>query len=306
MVCTGVTAILPHQGNLFSHKTRAATHIINGFGKSCGLIQVDELGVIESPIMLTNTFSVGSVLDGTLKYMLDHNEEIGDSTSSINIVVGECNDSYLNSMRTQSVTPEHAIQAIKKAKNEDFEQGAVGAGKGMVCFGYKGGIGSASRILSDQEQTYTVACLVLSNFGKREESAFFKDSSSEVETPDGSIMMVVATDAPLYDRQLKRVAKRCAAGLGRTGSYMANGSGDIAIAFSTANSIVHNDNASINSLEFVRDDSPLMNQIFKATAEVTEEAIFNSLKYSKTTHGRNGRVIKKAPITNNRGDTYEY
>lgn len=310
MVCTGVTAILPHQGNLFLQKTRAATHIINGFGKSCGLIQVDELGTIESPIMLTNTFSVGSVLDGTLKYMLDHNEEIGDSTSSINIVVGECNDSYLNSMRTQSVTPEHAIQAIKKAKNEDFEQGAVGAGKGMVCFGYKGGIGSASRIVSDQKQTYTVACLVLSNFGKREESALFKDSSSELETPDGSIMMIVATDAPLYDRQLNRVAKRCAAGLGRTGSYMANGSGDIAIAFSTANSIVHNDSTSINSLEFVRDDSSLMNQIFKATAEATEEAIFNSLKYSETTYGRSGRVIKKAPITNilknNRGDANEY
>src|SRR5699024_779119 len=142
MVCTGVTAILPHQGNLFSHKTRAATHIINGFGKSGGLIQVNELGAIESPIMLTNTFSVGSVLDGTLKSMLGHNEETRYSTSSINIVGGECSDSYLNSMRTQSAAPGRAFQAIKKAKNDDLEQGAVGAGKGMVSFGYKGGIGS--------------------------------------------------------------------------------------------------------------------------------------------------------------------
>lgn len=298
MICTGVTAILPHQDNLFTHKTRAATHVINGFGKTCGLIQVDELGVIESPIMLTNTFGVGAVLDGTLKYMLDHNKEIGDSTSSLNIVVGECNDSYLNSMRIQSVKPHHAIQAIENAESGPFEQGAVGAGKGMVCFGYKGGIGSASRIVSDQSYSYTIACLVLSNFGKRGETKFFDDNKKEMEIPDGSIMMVVATDAPLYDRQLKRVAKRCAAGLGRTGSYMANGSGDIAIAFSTANPSVHGSDATINYLNFVRDESSLMNQIFMATADVTEEAIFNSLKYAETTQGRKGRTIEKAPLTN--------
>jgi len=296
MVCTGVTAILPHQGNLFSKKVRAATHVINGFGKSCGLVQVDELGVIESPIMLTNTFGVGAVLDGTLKYMLDHNQNIGDSTSSLNIVVGECNDSYLNSMRIQSVKPHHAVKAIESAKSGPFEQGAVGAGKGMVCFSYKGGIGSASRIVSDEEHAYTVACLVLSNFGKRDESRFFEDNSADLETPDGSIMMVVATDAPLYDRQLKRMAKRCAAGLGRTGSYMANGSGDIAITFSTANQLTHESDNTINTLNFVRDDSVLMNQIFKATADVTEEAIYNSLKYSETTQGRKNRIVEKAPL----------
>src|SRR5690625_1409570 len=263
MVCTGVTAILPHQGNLFSKKVRAATHVINGFGKSCGLVQVDELGVIESPIMLTNTFGVGAVLDGTLKYMLDHNQDIGDSTSSLNIVVGECNDSYLTSMRFPSVKPHHAVKAIESAKSGPFEQGAVGAGKGMVCFSYKGGIGSASRIVSDEEHAYTVACLVLSNFGKRDESRFFEDNSADLETPDGSIMMVVATDAPLYDRQLKRMAKRCAAGLGRTGSYMANGSGDIAITFSTANQLTHASDNTINTLNYVRDDSVLMNQILK-------------------------------------------
>ncbi|MBU5468645.1 P1 family peptidase [Virgibacillus sp. MSJ-26] len=297
MICTGVTAILPHPENLFTKKVRAATHVINGFGKSCGLVQVNELGVIESPIMLTNTFGIGAVLDGTLKYMLDHNQDIGDSTSSLNIVVGECNDSYLNSMRIQSVKPHHAVKAIESAKNGPLEQGAVGAGKGMVCFSYKGGIGSASRVVSDEEHAYTVACLILSNFGKREESRFFEGNSADLETPDGSIMMIIATDAPLYDRQLKRMAKRCTAGLGRTGSYMANGSGDIAIAFSTANPLTHESDTTINSLNFVRDDSVLMNQIFKATANVTEEAIYNSLKYSKTTRGRNNRTILKAPLT---------
>jgi len=299
-ICTGVTAILPHQGNLFKEKVRAAAHVINGFGKSCGLVQVEELGLIESPIMLTNTFSVGAVLDGTLKYMLEENKEIGDTTSSINVVVGECNDSYLNSMRLQKVQPEHAISAIKNAKNNDsFEQGAVGAGKGMVCFGYKGGIGSSSRVITNKDNSYTIGCLVLSNFGKRAEALFAEWNEKEINTPDGSIMMIIATDAPLYDRQLKRIAKRCAAGLGRTGSYMANGSGDIAIAFSTANTYQHHNDSEIESLDFIRDDTPLMNQIFQATADTTEEAILNSLKYANTTKGRKGRIIEKAPFTKN-------
>src|SRR5699024_11087677 len=181
------------------------------------------------------TFSVGAVMQGTLQYMLEGNKEIGDSTSSINIVVGECNDSYLNSMRLQTIKPKHAIQAIQNAENTPAEEGAVGAGKGMVCFGYKGGIGTASRIVDWDDQVYTFGCLVLSNCGNREEAAFADWSPIAIDTPDGSIMMIVATDARLYDRQLKRLAKRCTVGLGRTGSHIANGSGDIAIAFSTAN-----------------------------------------------------------------------
>lgn len=296
MVCTGVTAILPHERNLFKEKVRAATHVINGFGKSCGLLQVDELGFIESPIMLTNTFSVGAVLDGTLNYMLQQNHDIGDSNSSINIVVGECNDSYLNAMRLQSIRPEHAISAIKNAKNKPFQQGAVGAGKGMVCFDYKGGIGSASRIATDKNHSYTIGCLVLSNFGNREDALFANWKEKDLRTPDGSIMIIIATDAPLYDRQLKRIAKRSAAGLGRTGSYMANGSGDIAIAFSTANTYQAQSDHPFNSLNVIRDDTPLMNELFKATAEVTEEAIYNALHYAETTYGRKGRVIEKAPL----------
>lgn len=299
MICTGVTAILPHQGNLFKNKVRAAVEVINGFGKSCGLVQVEELGLIESPIMLTNTFSVGAVLDGTLAYMLEQNKDIGDTASSLNIVVGECNDSYLNSMRLQKIKPNHAINAIQNATKNSFTQGAVGAGKGMICFGYKGGIGTSSRLITSGEDTYTIGCLVLSNFGKREEALFADWKQIEIATPDGSIMIVIATDAPLYDRQLKRLAKRSAAGLGRLGSYMANGSGDIAIAFSTENTHVQESQSPIDSLTFIRDDHPLMNNLFQAAADVTEEAVINSLRFAETTYGRKGRVVKSAPLTSN-------
>ena len=295
-ICTGVTAILPHSGNLFTMKTRAASAVINGYGKTTGLVQVNELGLIESPIMLTNTFGVGAVMQGTLTYMLEKNNEIGDTAGSLNVVVGECNDSYLNSMRLQAVKPKHAIRAIENATGHPVEQGAVGAGKGMVCFDYKGGIGSASRIISEHGTSYTVGCLVLSNFGKRNDALFADWSNEILHTPDGSIMMVLATDAPLYDRQLKRLATRCAAGLGRTGSHIANGSGDIAIAFSTADLYKTDDNAHLMDLTHIRDDHPLMNHLFRAVVETTEEAIINSLTYAETTAGRKGRVVKKAPL----------
>ncbi|WP_188455150.1 DmpA family aminopeptidase [Virgibacillus oceani] len=295
-ICTGVTAILPHEGNLFNEKTRAGSCVINGYGKTAGLVQVEELGLIESPIMLTNTFSVGPVIQGTLDYMLEENKEIGDSTSTINIVAGECNDSYLNSIRHQAVKREHAVQSIKNAKNEPVEEGAVGAGKGMVCFGYKGGIGTASRVVSVNNENFTVGCLVLSNFGKRGDALFANWEDKALDTPDGSIMMIIATDAPLYDRQLKRLAKRCAAGLGRTGSHIDNGSGDIAIAFSTANRCTHFTDTAMESVTYIRDDHPVMNQLFQAVIESTEEAIINSLKKADSTEGRKGRVVEKAPL----------
>ena len=295
-VCTGVTAILPHTGNLFNKKIRAGSAVINGYGKTAGLIQVEELGLLESPIMLTNTFSVGAVLQGTLQYMIDTTKEIGDSTSTVNIVVGECNDSYLNSIRKLAIKPKHAIEAIKKASTNPVEEGAVGAGKGMVCFGYKGGIGTSSRIVTVGDKKYTVGCLVLSNFGKREHALFANWESKIVNTPDGSIMMIIATDAPLYDRQLKRLAKRCAAGLGRTGSHIDNGSGDIAIAFSTANPYDHNTNKHTDTFTFIRDDHPMMNQLFQAVIEATEESVIRSLQQAETTDGRKGRTVEKAPI----------
>ncbi|MGG1676160.1 P1 family peptidase [Neobacillus sp. NRS-1170] len=287
--CTGVTAILPHKGNLFKEKVTAASYVINGFGKTTGLVQVNELGVLESPIMLTNTFAVPAVTHGTLEYMLKENHEVGDTTGTINIVVGECNDSYLNSIRLFPVKPEHAIDAIQNASEHVAEEGAVGAGKGMICFGYKGGIGSSSRIVSE----YTIGCLVLSNFGKKEELLRFRylDKAGLSETSDGSIIIILATDAPLSDRQLLRLAKRCGIGLGRTGSHFSHGSGDIVIAFSTANKIAHFSDEVTEIHKQLREDHPIMNQLFAAAAETAEEAILNSLSQADTTKGRAGRIV---------------
>ncbi|MCH6265547.1 P1 family peptidase [Neobacillus citreus] len=289
-VCTGVTAILPHSGNMFKEKVTAASCVLNGFGKTTGLVQVNELGVLESPIMLTNTFGVPAVTQGTIEYMLEENPEIGDTTGTINIVVGECNDSYLNSIRKFPVKPEHAIEAINKASNHQAEEGAVGAGKGMVCFGYKGGIGSSSRVVSG----YTVGCMVLSNFGRKEDFRGFQYETKGglSETADGSIIIVLATDAPLSDRQLKRVAKRCGIGLGRTGSHFSHGSGDIVIAFSNAHKIPHFSDETAETRTQLREDHPIMNQLFAAAAEAAEEAILNSLTQAVTTHGREGHVVE--------------
>ncbi|WP_394137959.1 DmpA family aminopeptidase [Cytobacillus oceanisediminis] len=297
--CTGVTAILPHGGNLFHEKVPAASYVINGFGKTTGLVQVEELGLLESPIMLTNTFGVPAVTQGTLKYMLKNTPEIGETTGTINIVVGECNDGYLNSIRELPVKPEHAIEAIESAKEDIAVEGAVGAGKGMVCFGYKGGVGSASRVINEEKKPaeYIIGCLVVTNFGNKDDFPFskyglFSEDVKEVnETPDGSIMIVLATNAPVSDRQLKRLAKRCGIGLGRTGSHFSNGSGDIVIAFSTANKVSHQSNHMIETAHFLRDDHPIMNQLFQGAAEAAEEAILNSLSQAETTKGRNGRVV---------------
>ncbi|MEW9050847.1 MAG: P1 family peptidase [Neobacillus sp.] len=289
--CTGVTAILPHNGNPFKQKVTAASYVFNGFGKTTGLVQVNELGVLESPIMLTNTFAVPAVTQGTLEYMLSVTPEVGETTGTLNVVVGECNDSYLNSIRLFPVKPEHAIEAINNASDEPVEEGAVGAGKGMICFGYKGGIGTSSRVI----ENYTLGCLVLSNFGRKEDFQSFRyhGGGALSETADGSIMMVLATDAPLSERQLLRVAKRCGIGLGRTGSHFSHGSGDIVIAFSTAHKIDHFSEASLETRTMLRDDHPIMNQLFAGTAEAAEEAILNSLSQAETTKGRAGRIVEK-------------
>lgn len=303
-VHTGVTALLPHGGNIFREKVAAAGYVLNGFGKTTGLVQLDELGRLESPIMLTNTFGVPAVTQGTLEYLLEQSPEIGDTTSTINVVVGECNDSYLNTIRSFPVKPEHAYQAIKNASNNRVAEGAVGAGKGMVCCDYKGGIGSSSRLIHTKiGDIYTVGCLVLSNFGRREdllEHKFFynekkRNTEASHKRDDGSIMMVIATDAPLNERQLKRLAKRTGIGLGRTGSHMSHGSGDIAIAFSTAQTFAHHDTDSKETITQLRDDLPVMNELFAGVAEATEEAIFNSLTQAKTTKGRQSRVVHELP-----------
>lgn len=300
--CTGVTAILPHKGNLFQQKVTGASYVLNGFGKTVGLIQVNELGVIEAPIMLTNTFGVPAVTQGTLQYMLDKNHDIGQTTGTINIIVGECNDSYLNSIRACSVTPEHAIEAIRNATNDVAQEGAIGAGKGMMCFGYKGGIGSSSRIVNFETINYTIGCMVLSNFGQSTEflaNRYMETSVSPQSTippTDGSIIIVLATDAPLSSRQLTRVIKRCGIGLGRTGSHFSHGSGDIVIGFTTAHRIPHVSNQLVEIRTQLREDHPIMNKLFTAAAEATEEAILNSLSQAITTVGRDGHKVEAYPF----------
>jgi len=304
-VSTGVTAVLPHGGNLFRHKVAAAGYVLNGFGKTTGLVQLYELGRLESPIMLTNTFGVPAITQGTLEYLLKQSPEIGDTTGTINVVVGECNDSYLNAIRTFPMQPEHAREAIRKATSNRVEEGVVGAGTGMVCFDYKGGIGCSSRLIQDdiEDETYVIGCLVLSNFGKQEDllqHKIFSHQGQQVDeqfnvASDGSIMIVLATNAPLNERQLKRIAKRAGVGLGKAGSHIAHGSGDIVIAFSTAQTFPHHSNETKEKVVQLLDDRATMNELFIGAAEVTEEAIFNSLTMATTTRGRKGRQVHELP-----------
>lgn len=291
-VQTGVTAILPHEGNLFQDKVRGASYVINGFGKTAGLIQVDELGMIESPIMLTNTFSVGNVWQGTLQYMLEETPEIGESTGSINIIVGECNDSYLNSARLQAVQPSHAKEAIKAAGSAPAQNGAVGAGAGTLCLGFKGGIGTASRVVETEGETFTIGCLVQTNFGKREENRYItqEPEGMQEKLPDGSIMIILAVDIPMTDRQLKRLAKRASVGLARSGSHIHHGSGDVVIAFTTRNKVKHHQEGLFENIELIREDHPVMNTIFQGAAEAVEDAIFSSIYFAEETEGRSSRV----------------
>ncbi|MGE5702170.1 MAG: P1 family peptidase [Clostridia bacterium] len=297
-VRTGVTAILPHGDNLFREKVVASSYVINGFGKTTGTVQVQELGVIESPIMLTNTLSVPAVAEGTIRYLLEQNEEIGDTTGTVNVVVGECNDGYLNDIRGMHVKPEDALAAIQSARSGEVEEGCVGAGTGMSCLGFKGGVGTSSRIASFGEETYTVGALVVSNFGDRDDlflhwkgTSQEQQKAQEKETkPDGSIMMVIATDAPVNERQLQRIAKRSAFGLSRTGSYGAHGSGDIVIAFSTAHRIPHTPPALTLRYSYLAEDGPAISRLFAMTVDAVEEAIWNSLCKATTTTGRNGRI----------------
>lgn len=294
---TGVTAVLPHKGNTFQQKFFAATHVINGFGKTMGTIQIDELGTLETPIILTNTLSIGIASDALIEYMLQRNEDIGLTTGTVNPVVCECNDGYLNDIRGSHVKKEHIIQAIENAEIE-FEEGGVGAGTGMSCYQLKGGIGSASRILEFEGDKYTVGVLVLSNMGKKKDLMIQGrpagqriceiEKDSEVEKDKGSIIMIVATDIPLTERQLKRISKRAIVGLSRTGSYMGNGSGEIVIAFSTANKVEHYGKKKVLTINMLHDQE--IDCVFQAVAESTEEAVLNSLITANTTVGRDGNI----------------
>ncbi|MGN0658250.1 MAG: P1 family peptidase [Emergencia sp.] len=288
---TGVTAILPHEGNIFREKVAAGACIINGFGKSVGLVQIEELGTIESPILMTNTLSVGTALDTLVKYMLEKNEDIGVSTGTVNCVVTECNDGELNDIRGCHVKESHVLQALDSAA-DDFEEGNIGSGTGMCCMGLKGGIGSASRIISYDGRDYTIGTILMSNFGVlgnlRIDGRLIDTPVSE-EAEKGSVIIVIGTDLPLSDRQLKRVAKRATVGLGRVGSFLGNGSGDIAIAFSNGNIIPHYSKEKILNSKMLHDAA--MDRVFEATAEIVEEAVISSLYHAETVKGIRGKVV---------------
>ena len=311
-VRTGVTAILPHPGNIFMEKVPAAVFVGNGFGKLAGSTQVEELGEIETPIVLTSTLSVPRVADAVLDYVLglSGNERV----QSVNPLVGETNDGYLNDIRGRHITSQDVAAAIKDAKTGIIAEGSVGAGTGTVAFGFKGGIGTSSRKLPANLGGYTVGILVQSNFGGmltingapvgqelnryylRDELKQARASSERESNPDGSIIIVIATDAPVDARNLKRLAARSMMGLARTGAAGSNGSGDYAIAFSSAieNRIRNNpEGERVQTVKSLSNDA--MSPLFVAVIEATEEAIYNSLLRATTVSGR-GHTVEALPL----------
>ena len=299
---TGVTAILPHGGNLFKEKVPAGIFLANGFGKMTGYPQVKELGNIETPIVLVNTLNVAG-LDGIIDYTFSFKEN-GDCRS-VNGVVGETNDGGINDIRARFLTSKDVLKAIQTAKSGPVEEGVVGAGSGTKAFGFKGGIGTSSRKLPASMGGYTVGVLVQTNFGgflnvdgvAVGEKLGGYPWQKEIECADGSIMMVVATDAPIDARNLERVAKRAFMGLAKAGGIASNGSGDFAIAFSTAkeNRVPHN-TKKLEKLQNVNVANDDMTPIFMATIEATEEAVVNSLFKAKDVKGYNGKVTKALPV----------
>ncbi len=286
---TGVTAIIPHSDNIFREKLICSSYVINGFGKSVGLVQINELGTLETPIILTNTLSVGTCSTALVKYMLKENDDIGVTTGTVNPVVCECNDGYLNDIRGFHVKEEDVFDAIENAEI-NFKEGNIGAGTGMSCYQLKGGIGSASRVLKLDDKEYTIGSLVLSNFGLKEDllvdgikvgEKILEKESEELEK--GSIIIILATDIPMNERQLKRIAKRVPIGLARTGSHIGNGSGDIVIAFSTANRIKHYEYRDIVSIKIINEN--IIDKVFRGVIECVEEAVISSLLHSEKTIG---------------------
>ncbi|MEM9327614.1 MAG: P1 family peptidase [Bacteroidota bacterium] len=299
---TGVTAIIPHPGNVFQQKVPAAIYIGNGFGKLAGYSQVKELGNIETPIVLTNTLSVPNAMNGLIGYTLS--QPGNESVRSVNAVVGETNDGYLNDIRGRHVREDHVLSAIQAASSGPVTEGNVGAGTGTICFGWKGGIGTSSRKLPEALGGFTVGVLVQSNFGgvlqingvpvgEELGKYYFKN---QIESADGSCMMVVITDAPVDARNLERMAKRAMMGLAKTGGIASNGSGDYVIAASVAegNFEAYQTEAKVENKTLLRNDE--MSPLFLATIEATEEAIINSLFAAETMEGRDGHRIEALPV----------
>lgn len=302
-VRTGVTAIIPHQGNIFRNKVPAAIYVGNGYGKLAGSTQIKELGNLETPVILTNTLSVPRASDALIDYTLSIPEN--NDVQSVNPVVGETNDGYLNDIRGRHVSTEDVLEAIHSAKNGPVEEGSVGAGTGTICYSFKGGIGTSSRKLPDDLGAYTVGVLVQTNFGGvlqidgvpvGEELGKYYMSRALTDAADGSCMIIVATDAPLDSRNLERLAKRAMLGLARTGGISSNGSGDYVLAFSTFkdNFIKYKSKNKIRKIQTLANNS--MSPLFMAVIEATEEAILNSMFAAKTVIGRDGHKVEALPL----------
>jgi len=303
-VRTGVTVILPHGGNIYQDKVPAGISVGNGYGKLTGATQVMELGTLETPIVLTNTLSVPTAAEAIIDWTLG--VEGNERVASVNPVVGETNDGWLNDIRGRRVTKAHVLEALRGASSGPVAEGAVGAGTGTTCFEYKGGIGTASRRLPEARGGYTVGVLVQTNFGgvltirgvpfDRKEAGIGAAAPAPNPSGDGSCMIVVATDAPLDARNLERLAKRALLGIARTGGYFSNGSGDYAIAFSTAAGVRVPQRASgaTRTVIILRDDA--VSPLFQAAAEAAEEAIFNSLFKAVRTEGKDGHVAEALPL----------
>ena len=300
---TGVTAIVPHQGNIFSNKVPAAIYVGNGFGKLAGVTQVRELGNIETPVILTNTLSVAAGIEGAIRYTLM--QPGCEYERSVNAVVGETNDGHLNDIRQMRVTPQMVIDAITSAHGGPVEQGNVGAGTGTICFGFKGGIGTSSRVLPASLGGYTVGVLAQTNYGgileidgvqvgQKLQKHDFINHVRKSENVDGSCMMVVITDAPLDSRNLERVAKRAMMGMAKTGGIASNGSGDYVIALSVAPENLIGDKAKLLTTTVLANSQ--MSPIFAATIEATAEALWNSLFMAESMTGHNGNHVDALPV----------
>lgn len=308
-VRTGVSAILPHEGNLFRLKVPAAATVFNGFGKTIGLPQIAELGLLETPILLTNTLNVGKVADALVALMIEQSPEIGVTTTTVNPVVCECNDGFLNDIAGRHVGEQEVRAALANASATPVVEGNVGAGTGMRAYGFAGGIGSASRRLPFEQGSYSLGVLVLANFGRRgdlliggvpvgRELELLRQQREEQERQreQGSVIVILATDAPLDARQLGRLSRRVPLGLARTGTTCGHGSGDLAIAFSTANRIVHDETPLLHHMELLNEQHPVIDQMFAAVVEATEEAVINALCAAHTQNGRDHHRAEALPL----------
>lgn len=309
---TGVTVILPGEDNAFLNPYTAAAYVHNGFGKSCGLIQIQELGRLETPIALTNTLNVGKVWDAVAEYVLEECRQDGTEPLSINPVIGECNDSRINRIALRAMGEKQVREAFEAACS-DPQEGDVGAGAGTVCYGLKGGIGMASRVITIGEKEYTIGVLVQSNFGATEDLVLngrflgreiLEKYGDEIQDPEkktafsqqdkGSIMSILATDLPVTDRQLTRIIRRLGVGIARTGAYTGHGSGEVMIGFTTANRIpsktLRREEEELLTVTAIPEET--INRAFLAAAEAEEEAILNSMAAAEETIGRKGECYR--------------